>query len=122
VVDDERIITDSLVTILNREVDAFLALGCYTAAEAISLCTGIRPDLVLLDVLMPNAKGLEHALEIRDKCGYRVLLMSGQPITAELLAELERRRLRPFEIVAKPAHPLELIRRIRTLCGAEPDL
>jgi CheY-like chemotaxis protein len=51
VVDDEHIITDTMVMILNRE---FLAIGCYSAAEAIGIVRGILPDLVLLDVIMPN--------------------------------------------------------------------
>lgn len=119
VVDDERNITDSIVIILNRENSAFFGLGCYSAQQAISICRGIRPDLVLLDVLLPDATGLEHALEIRDKCGCRVLLMSGQPITTELLADLEQRHIAPFEILAKPMHPEELLRKLSELLSEQ---
>src|SRR5689334_1370758 len=99
VVDDERIVADTIVAVLNQ--NEFVALACYTVAEAIAVVRGIRPDLVVLDVLLPGAERLEHALTIRDECGCKVLLISGQPITGEWLDELRGRDIKPFEVLAK---------------------
>jgi DNA-binding response OmpR family regulator len=111
VVDDDRAVTDTLVVVLNQS--GFIAKGCYSAHEAVTLAAENQFDLVLLDVVMPDAKGLEHAIEIRVKSRCEVLLISGQPSTAEYLAELERRDIPSFNVVAKPIHPRDLLAEIR---------
>jgi len=113
VVDYEPVITETLVLILNNLENEFLAMGFTDASEAVAAVRGIHPDLVLLAAIMPGTERLEHALEMRDKCGCTVLLMSGQAATGERLEQLERAGHVPFEIVAKPIYPTELIAKIR---------
>jgi len=113
VVDDEPVITRTLVLILNSLRDEFFAIGSTNVNEALKIVEGIRPDLVLLDAIMPGAHGLEQAVRMRDKLGCKVLMMSGQGATANLLEDSVRDGHQPFEILAKPIHPNELIARIR---------
>ena len=114
VVDDQHVIADTIVQILNGVAsNEFAAEAAYTGKDAVEKARKIQPDLVLLDVILPDTTGLEHALEIRDKCGCNVLLISGNIRTAEVLTESEGREVSPFEILAKPIHPLELIDRVR---------
>jgi CheY-like chemotaxis protein len=123
VVDDEPLITETLVLILNKFSHEFVAVGSSNVTDALTLVRGIHPDVVLLDVIMPGVHRLEHAIEMREKCGCRVLLVSGQQNTAELLkTELDSGR-EPFEILAKPIHPMELIEKIReALLRPHPSL
>jgi DNA-binding response OmpR family regulator len=119
VVDDEPVITQTLVTILNKFGDEFIAIGSTRIAEALTIVRGIHPDLVLLDAVMPGSTGLDQALEMREKYGCKVLMMSGQIATGELLDKLIRGGHEPLEILAKPVHPMELITKIRELLSQE---
>lgn len=115
VVDDEPIIVNTLVLVLNRTPEEFLAIGATNIAEALKLVHGIRPDLVLLDTMMPGVQGLQHAAEMRVKCGCKVLMMSGHTGTGGLIDAWNRAGNEPFDIVAKPIHPLALISKIREM-------
>src|SRR3954451_19465240 len=86
VVDDEPVIVETLVLILNK-FDDFIAFGSTNIKEALTIVRGIQPDLVLLDVMMPDVHGIEHAIEMRDKCGCKVLMMSGQGAAGQLIED-----------------------------------
>jgi CheY-like chemotaxis protein len=65
VVDDERIIADSLATILNSsgyETSAF-----YDAESALLACELGNPDCLITDVVMPGMSGIDLAVEIKDR-------------------------------------------------------
>ena len=113
VVDDQPLIADTLALILNSAEKGFLAVSIHRAADAIGLARAIRPDLVLLDVRMPEVVGLEHALQLRDELGYPVLLISGSLTTVGILESALAAGIRPFSILAKPVHPDDLIGEIR---------
>jgi DNA-binding NtrC family response regulator len=114
IVDDEPIVTTTLVLIVNRFHEEFLAIGSNSVAEALTLDGEIHPDLVVLDVFMPDARGLRHANEMRDKYGCEILLMSGHGDAGTLVEEENRNNhVRPFEIIAKPIQPGELVKILR---------
>jgi len=115
VVDDEPAIVQTLVLVLNHSNQNFFAIGSTDIAEALSIVHGIQPDLVLLDVMMPGAIRLEHAIEMRDRCGCAVLLMSGNTGTQAVIDESATAGNNPFEIVAKPIHPTQLISKIQDM-------
>ncbi len=115
VVDDEPAIVKTLVLIFNHSKQNLFAIGSTDIAEALGIVHGIRPDLVLLDVQMPGAKGLAHAVEMRDTCGCKILLMSGQTTTAEVIDEYIKTGNAPFEILPKPIHPTVIIRKVQQM-------
>jgi two-component system LytT family response regulator len=59
VVDDEPLARASLRTLLEREPDAITILEARNGLEAVSLIRGQRPDVVFLDVQMPEMNGFE---------------------------------------------------------------
>ncbi len=112
VVDDERVIADTLATILNQ--NGFEATAVYTGSEAVSRARSSRPDLVISDVIMQDMNGIEAAIRIRQSLpGCKILLFSGQAATANLL-EKARAQGHEFEILAKPVHPQDLLAKLRT--------
>lgn len=112
VVDDERVIADTLATILNQ--NGFEASAVYTGAEAVARARTSRPDLVISDVIMQDMNGIEAAIRIRQTLpGCKILLFSGQAATADLL-EKARAQGHEFEILAKPVHPQDLLAKLRT--------
>jgi CheY-like chemotaxis protein len=111
VVDDEKVIADTIVQILNR--NGFIAEAAYGGEEAIEKAKLACPELVLSDVLMPQIDGVEAAIAIRKHCPEtRIVLFSGQAATVEILARA-RERGHTFELLPKPIHPTELIKRLR---------
>lgn len=111
IVDDERTIADTFALILKR--NSFRAWAAYSGESAITKCTMVRPDVLIIDVLMGAPGGIAVAMEIRRRYpSCRVILMSGSPETGDLLEDA-RRRGHEFEILAKPFRPAELLRKIR---------
>lgn len=111
VVDDEKIIADTIVQILNR--NGFIAEAAYSGEEAIETARRSCPELVLSDVLMPQIDGVEAAIAIRKHCpDTRIVLFSGQAATVEILARA-RERGHTFELLPKPIHPTQLIKHLR---------
>jgi DNA-binding response OmpR family regulator len=121
VVDDEPVITQTLVLILNNFGGEFFAVGTTNLADALKIVAGIHPDLVLLDAIMPGARGLDHAVAIRDQWGCNVLMMSGQGATSAYLQESAVQGNEPFEILAKPIHPNDLVAKIREMLQHVPQ-
>jgi len=111
VVDDERVIADTLATILNQ--NGFDASAVYTGTAAVDHARDNRPDLVISDVIMHDMNGIEAAIRIREMLpGCKILLFSGQAATADLL-EKARAEGHQFEILAKPVHPQDLLAKLK---------
>ena len=62
-VEDETSITQPLADALERE--GFETLVAGTAAEGLELGRGARPDLVLLDLMLPDGSGFDVCRELR---------------------------------------------------------
>jgi DNA-binding response OmpR family regulator len=115
VVDDERIIADSLATILNKS--GYQASAFYEAESALLASKLINPDCLITDVAMPMMNGIDLAVEIRDRFpACRILLFSGQAATSDLLATVRGRGL-DFDVLPKPEHPKELLARLEMDSG-----
>lgn len=113
VADDERLVADTLALILNQ--NGFESRAAYSGKEALELARAFRPDLALLDVIMPGIDGIEVAKRLRELAPKtRILLFSGQGGTNELL-DSARSRGDSFEILAKPIAPAALLARLREL-------
>jgi DNA-binding response OmpR family regulator len=113
VVDDERVIADTLATILKTQ--GFAAMPAYDAESALELSRVIPPELLLSDVVLPGMSGIELAIAIKDAVpDCKVLLFSGQAATVSLLAGA-RHAGHTFTMLDKPVHPTDLLAKIREL-------
>lgn len=65
IVEDEVSINDILTTSLKRE--GYDVMSAFTAREALMIFDGFKPDLVLLDLMLPDGKGEEICMEIYNK-------------------------------------------------------
>jgi len=110
VIDDEKLVADSLSEILkcfNYDASPF-----YSGETAIEAARQQCPDFVVSDVVMPILNGVETVLKIREICPQtRVLLLSGNAATADLLCQAHSEG-HDFELLAKPIHPDELLKRL----------
>ena len=113
VVDDEFIIATTLATILQRS--GFEATSFTDPLEVLAEARLNPPDLLITDVLMPVLSGIDLAIALTaefPKC--KVLLFSGQAATANLLQEALAKG-HAFELINKPIHPTEFLKKIRTV-------
>jgi DNA-binding NtrC family response regulator len=111
VVDDEEIIATTLAMILRNY--GFDAIPFSQPLKALEASRSQSPDLLISDVAMPDINGIELAIQLLKICPEcKVLLFSGQANTQSLL-ESARDNGNDFEIISKPVHPTDLLRRIR---------
>ena len=110
VVDDEKLITDTLVTIL--QFSGYDATAFYNADTALAECQAVCPEFVISDVIMPGATGVELAVQIERRCPTcKILLFSGNAGTVDLL-EAARERRYDFPLLMKPLHPDALLAKL----------
>jgi CheY-like chemotaxis protein len=119
IVDDERVIADTLVTIFSQR--GYETKGVYSAEQALAVLENWRPDLVVIDVLLPAMNGIDLAIRIRSQwpeC--HTSLFSGQAATSDLL-ESASKSGHIFEVLAKPVHPSVMLEMAGQLIG-EPSI
>ena len=68
VVDDHAVVRRGLATFLLAASDLLLAGEAGSGAEAVQLCGEVRPDVVLMDLVMPDMDGATATQQIRQRC------------------------------------------------------
>ena len=113
VVDDEETVCKTLVRIVKR-------LGCrgrqaLSGAEALQLVAQEVPDLILLDLLMPDMSGVQFLEELRETHpALPVVIITGYP-DSDLMEDAAQ--YAPIMLLAKPVAPELLERTVRTVVG-----
>jgi two-component system, OmpR family, response regulator RegX3 len=109
-VEDEESITTPLSEALGRE--GFDVSVAGTAASALELVGGERPDLVLLDVMLPDGSGFDVARELRRDSRVPIIMLTARGEEADRVAGLE---LGADDYVVKPFSARELVARVRAV-------
>ena len=109
-VEDEESITTPLAEALERE--GFVTEIARTAAEALELGRRVRPDLVLLDLMLPDGSGFDVCRELRAASPVPIIILSARGEEADRVVGLE---LGADDYVVKPFSAREVIARIRAV-------
>ena len=75
-VDDHAVVRVGLRTLLNDEPDMEVIGEAGTVADAIRLCSQLGPDVVLLDVRLPDGSGIDACRAIRRRSDSQVLMLT----------------------------------------------
>jgi two-component system KDP operon response regulator KdpE len=110
VVDDEPKLLDLVRTILERE--DYNVIEAHNGYEAIERVRTDLPDLVILDVMMPEMDGFEALKEIRQASNAPVIMLTVQASEADKVRGLE---LGADDYVAKPFDHRELVSRVKAM-------
>ena len=110
VADDEPRIT-KLVS--DRAADeGFRVVTANGGEEALQKAEEVRPDIVLLDIVMPDLDGIEVMRQLRERRPVPVILLTAKGSTADKAKGLD---LGADDYIAKPFHPDELAARVRAV-------
>jgi DNA-binding response OmpR family regulator len=109
-VEDETSITEPLAAALAREGwDSEVAA---TAAAGLELAERVRPELVLLDVMLPDGSGYDVCRELRRRSDVPIIMLTARGEEADRVRGLE---LGADDYVTKPFSPKELVARVTAL-------
>ncbi|MEO8252079.1 MAG: response regulator transcription factor [Chloroflexota bacterium] len=110
VADDEPRITKLVAMTLSDE--GFRVVTAGGGQEALKKAEEMRPDIVLLDVVMPDLDGIEVMRQLREWRPVPVILLTAKGSTADKAKGLD---LGADDYIAKPFHPDELAARVRAV-------
>jgi two-component system response regulator RegX3 len=110
IVEDEESISEPLAAALERE--GYEIEVAPTAEVALDAVRSKEPDLVLLDVMLPDGDGREILRDIRSRGSTPVIMLSARGEETDMVVGLE---LGADDYVSKPFRAAELIARIRAV-------
>ncbi len=110
VVEDEESYQDALNVGLT--VEGFVVIGATNIAQARQLMTSAKPDLVLLDVMLPDGSGIDYCRELHDSTRTPVIMVTARTSEVDVVLGLE---IGAADYVTKPYRLRELIARIRAV-------
>ena len=108
IVDDDPALGEMLSIVLESE--GFRAVVCRDGLRAVELAATLRPDLILLDVMLPGLDGVGVAREIRRGSNVPIIMLTAKSDTIDVVAGLEAGA---DDYVTKPFRTAELLARIR---------
>jgi len=116
VVDDDTALAEMIGIVLRTEgFEPFFCADGTGAVEAFHLS---KPDLVLLDLMLPGIDGIEVCARIREESGVPIIMLTAKSDTSDVVKGLESGA---DDYVVKPFNPKELVARIRTRLRPTPD-
>ncbi len=107
IVDDEPDIVNVVKAYLDRE--GYTTLEAYDGESALDLWREHRPDLVVLDILMPRLDGLSFCRTVREESRVPIIFISARTSEDERLEGLD---LGADDYMIKPFSPRELVARV----------
>ena len=113
VVDDDPVILKLLE--VNFEMEGFQVVRASDGAEGLERAREVRPDIVVLDVMMPRMTGYEVAKALREDEGTAhipIIFVTARAQSSDVERGME---LGVDDYVTKPFDPLDLIARVNTL-------
>jgi two-component system response regulator RegX3 len=110
VVEDEPSYQEALNVGLT--VEGFVVVAAHNLAEARTLLASSNPDLVLLDVMLPDGSGIDFCREVHDNSTVPVIMVTARTSEVDVVLGLE---IGAADYVTKPYRLRELVARIRAV-------
>lgn len=110
VVDDEIRLVDVLKAYLER--DGYTVVTAYNGREALVQARREKPDLILLDLMLPEVDGLDVCRTLHKESDVPIIMLTARSEETDKLIGLE---LGADDYVTKPFSPREVVARIRAV-------
>jgi two-component system response regulator MtrA len=108
VVDDDPALSEMLAIVLGNE--GFETSVCASGEKALDQFRDFRPDVVLLDLMLPGRDGIDVCRDIRAESGVAIVMLTAKGDTVDVVLGLESGA---DDYIVKPFKPKELVARIR---------
>jgi two-component system, OmpR family, response regulator MtrA len=108
VVDDDTALAEMLSIVLRNE--GFDSVVCGDGDSAFAAFRDSKPDLVLLDLMLPGRDGIDVCRQIRNESGVPIVMLTAKSDTVDVVLGLESGA---DDYIVKPFKPKELVARIR---------
>jgi len=115
VVEDEESFVEALTVGLKRE--GFLVKVAKDGLEALTLFDTVRPDLVLLDIMLPQLDGVDVCREIRSRSKTPIIIVTAKGAEIDTVVGLE---VGADDYITKPYRLRELVARMRAVLRRAP--
>jgi two-component system alkaline phosphatase synthesis response regulator PhoP len=115
VVDDDVKTVELVKLYLNR--DGYRVMTAYDGIEALRLARESRPDLIVLDLMLPGMNGLEVCRTLRNESEVPIIMLTAMTTDQDKLNGLD---LGADDYMTKPFSPRELAARVRTVLRRLP--
>jgi two-component system, OmpR family, alkaline phosphatase synthesis response regulator PhoP len=116
VVDDDAKTVELVKLYLNR--DGYNVFVAFDGIEALRLARQNKPDLIVLDLMLPGCDGLEVSRVLRQESDVPIIMLTARASEED---KLEGLGLGADDYVTKPFSPRELAARVRTVLRRLPD-
>jgi DNA-binding response OmpR family regulator len=110
VVDDEANIIDLARMYLER--DGFQVEAAVDGAEAVEKIGDLKPDLVVLDIMLPEIDGFEVCRRVRSESDVPIIMLTARDEDIDKIVGLE---LGADDYMTKPFNPRELVARVKAI-------
>jgi two-component system OmpR family response regulator len=94
------------------EISGYEVIGAGTLFDGLREAEQMRPDLIILDILLPDGNGLNKRMELKGKSGAPVLVMSAIGMRKEEISAL---RAAGDDYLGKPYLTEELLKRVERM-------
>jgi two-component system, OmpR family, response regulator MtrA len=108
IVDDDAALAEMLTIVLRNE--GFDPVVCPTGDRALPMLREHRPELLLLDLMLPGKDGIDVCREVRAESGVPIVMLTAKNDTVDVVVGLESGA---DDYIVKPFKPKELVARIR---------
>jgi DNA-binding response OmpR family regulator len=115
VVDDDQGTTKLLELILSKE--GYEVVSVNNSGDTLNTALAYDPNLILLDLVMPNGDGLEVCRNVRETSRFDKVPIIFFTSVGDIEKKVTAFSLGASDYIVKPVHPLELKVRIKALIG-----
>ncbi len=115
VIDDEETTVQLIAILLERR--GYETVKAYSAEEGLRLAYRHQPDLVLLDIMMPDMDGWEVCKRLREMSDVPIIFLTARDETPDIVRGLE---MGADDYVVKPYNNEELVARVRAHLRRSP--
>jgi two-component system, OmpR family, response regulator MtrA len=116
IVDDDTALSEMLGIVLRGE--GFEPVACADGERALGAFRDSKPDLVLLDLMLPGKDGIDVCRQIRAESGVPIVMLTARSDTIDIVVGLESGA---DDYIVKPFKPKELVARIRARIRRSED-
>ncbi|HZD56684.1 MAG TPA: response regulator transcription factor [Anaerolineales bacterium] len=120
IVDDHAIVREGLRALIESEAEMELAGEAQDGVEAVAKARSLKPDVILLDLVMPHMDGIEATRQIKkENDKIQILVLTSFSEDAKVFSAIKSGAM---GYLLKDSSPQDLLRAIRDVYHGEPSL